>query len=40
MTISAEGLAVLIYTALALTVLAPVVLIALWLKDRNKGTLW
>jgi len=40
MTISADGLAWLIYCALALTVLAPLVLIGLWLNDLNKDTLW
>ena len=40
MTLSIDGLTLLIYSALALTVLAPLVLLWLWLKDRNKDTLW
>jgi hypothetical protein len=40
MTISIDGLTVLIYCALALTVVAPLVLIGLWFNDRNKDRLW
>jgi hypothetical protein len=40
MTLSIDGLTLLIYCALALTVLAPLVLIGLWLKDHIKDTLW
>lgn len=40
MTISIDGLTVLIYCALVLTVVAPLVLIGLWFNDRNKDRLW
>jgi hypothetical protein len=40
MTISIDGLTVLIYCALALSVLAPLVLIGLWFNDRKKDRLW
>jgi hypothetical protein len=40
MNISIDSLTLLIYSALALTVLAPVVLLGLWLNDRNKDRLW
>lgn len=40
MTISVDGLTLLIYCALALVVLAPLVLIGLWFNDRNKDRLW
>lgn len=40
MTLSVTGLTLLIYCALALAALAPLVLLYLWIKDRNKDTLW
>lgn len=40
MTLSVTGLTWLIYGAIGLAVLAPVVLIVLWLLDRKKDTLW
>lgn len=40
MMISVNALTLLVMIALAITVLAPVVLIILWVKDRLKEQLW
>jgi len=40
MTLSVDGLTLLIYCALALTVLAPLVLLGLWINDHKKDRLW
>ena len=40
MTLSIDGLMLLVYSALTLTVLAPLVLLGLWFHDRNKDRLW
>lgn len=40
MTISEQGLAILIYVALAVTAVAPLALLGLWIKDLKKDTLW
>ncbi len=40
MTISATTLSILVMIALIVTMAAPVILLALFVKDRNKGQLW
>ncbi|MGW8309977.1 MAG: hypothetical protein ACWGNB_02830 [Thiogranum sp.] len=40
MTISVDALALLVSAATLVTVLAPLVLIILWLSDWIKGRLW
>jgi hypothetical protein len=40
MTISAGALALVVSVALALTIVAPIVLVVLWIKDARKGELW
>jgi hypothetical protein len=40
MTISVSMLYLLVGTALTITIAAPVVLIALFVRDWNKGDLW
>lgn len=40
MTVSAGFLAVLVGIALAVTLLAPAVLVILWWRDWRKGRLW
>lgn len=40
MTISANFLAVVVYIALFITIIAPVALLAIWIKDWKNGKLW
>jgi len=40
MTLGLAPFSLLIYVALALVVVAPVILVILWLRDRRKGELW
>lgn len=40
MTVSAGFLQVMVGMALAVTLLAPLVLVILWLRDWRKGRLW
>jgi len=40
MTISANFLAVIVYIALLITIIAPVALLAIWIKDWKHGKLW
>lgn len=40
MTVSAGFLAVMVSIALGVTVVAPVVLLVLWLRDWRAGRLW
>lgn len=40
MTVSASALAVLVGIALAITVIAPVLLLALFIRDCKQGDLW
>lgn len=40
MTLSADMLALIVSAALIITIIAPVLLIALFIRDRNKGELW
>lgn len=40
MIISATALSILVTTALVVTVLAPIILLALFIKDRKQGQLW
>lgn len=40
MTVSVGFLEVMVGTALAVTLLAPAVLVILWLRDWRKGRLW
>ena len=40
MIISVTTLAILVVTALIITIVAPVILLTLFIRDRNKGQLW
>ena len=40
MTISAGMLAFVVSGALVVTIVAPIVLVVLWIKDVRKGELW
>lgn len=40
MTASVEILMILVVTAIAVTAVAPLILITLWIKDWKKGQLW
>jgi len=40
MTASVEILALLVILAIAVTAVAPLILITLWIKDWKKGQLW
>ena len=40
MTISVTALAILVSTATVVTLLAPLVLIVLWIRDWLRGRLW
>lgn len=40
MTISAGALALIVSVALAVTIVAPIILVVLWIKDARKGELW
>jgi len=40
MTISAGMLAFVVSVALVVTIVAPIVLVVLWIKDVRKGELW
>ncbi len=40
MIISTGALAFLVSTALIVTMITPVILLALFIRDRNKGQLW
>ncbi len=40
MIISSAALAILVTTALIITVLAPIILLVLFIKDRKQGQLW
>lgn len=40
MTVSAQALEVLIYSAVVLAAVAPVALAFLWIKDKLGGKLW
>jgi hypothetical protein len=40
MIVSSAFLSIMVSVALALTIIAPIVLIILWIKDWNKNQLW
>ncbi len=40
MTISSTALALLVVTALVITIAAPIILLTLFIRDRIKGQLW
>jgi len=40
MTLSAQALGILIYIAVTLAAIAPLVLAFLWIKDKHGGKLW
>ncbi len=40
MTISVTALSLLVGTALTVTVLSPLILLVLLIRDRRRGTLW
>ena len=40
MIVSATTLSLLVISALLVTVAAPIILLALFIRDRNKGQLW
>lgn len=40
MIISSTALSILVTTALIVTVLAPVILLALFIRDKKQGKLW
>jgi hypothetical protein len=40
MIISSTTLSILVITALVVTIVAPIILVALFIKDRSQGKLW
>jgi hypothetical protein len=40
MIVSANFLSIMVTIALVITALAPIVLLALWIKDLKRGQLW